>query len=102
MAEVSYYSLTGPMSFHEGNVFETWVRWLQQFSIYMGCIEKEPTLSKLLNILGEESVEIYNNMIFGQGEDKKDYKTVKDKFDAYCQSCDLQLMLREQFWYKLK
>ena len=102
MAEVSHYSPPGPMSFHEGNLSETWVRWLQQFDIYMECIEKEPTVSKLLNLMGEESIEIYNNMIFAQGEDKKNYETVKEKFDEYCQSRDPQLMLREQFWYELK
>ncbi len=62
--------------------------------------------------MGDEAIEIYNNMFFAeahgegndavQAENKNDYATVVHKFNQYCHKRDAQLMLRKEYWLHIE
>nr|XP_022902184.1 uncharacterized protein K02A2.6-like [Onthophagus taurus] len=68
-----------------GNVSENWRRFKQNFEIFMSATEKNNLQSNvkaaiLLNLVGEEAVEIFNG--FNLKEDEKiDYKKVMESFE---------------------
>lgn len=71
----------------EGNVAQNWKKFKQQFEIYLvatGKNEKsdEIKIALLLNIIGEEGVEIYNNFTLSDAE-KKEYKNTIAEFEKY-------------------
>lgn len=38
----------------------------------------------LLSVAGEEALDVFNNFVFAEGENKEDYATVTAKFEEYC------------------
>jgi hypothetical protein len=108
---MEYFKPPEHMSF-DGNVSVDWIKWYQRFQIFLDAAEKQEKVTTLLHCMGNEAIEIYNNMVFaeahGEGEnavpeeDKKDYATVVRKFDEYCNKRDAQLMLREEYWLHMQ
>lgn len=77
------------LKFTCGNVAENWRKWLQKFENYMIAAEKheKPDKNKiaiLLNLLGDEGVEIYNTFKFEEGTSKDKYHDVIQQFNDYC------------------
>lgn len=78
--------LPPPLLF-EGNIAENYRKFKQAFDIYMVASEKnakpdEVKIAILLNTIGEEAVEIFNNFSLVDN-DKKDYKKVIEEFEKY-------------------
>ncbi|KAK5642690.1 hypothetical protein RI129_008857 [Pyrocoelia pectoralis] len=78
--------IPAPLKF-EGNLSENFKRFKQRFEIYLlatGASEKEDKVkvAMLLNIIGEEGLEIYNNFKLGK-EDKQKYDKVISEFETY-------------------
>ena len=64
-----------PLTF-EGNVAESWRRWIQQFGLYLNAtgIDKKPSqvqCSTLLTVAGQEAVEIFNTFGLSREDAKK-------------------------------
>lgn len=71
----------------EGNLEKNWEKFKQQFEIYIKASGKEKKDSDvkvaiLLNIIGEEGIEIFNNFKLTDTE-KKDYTKVVGEFEEY-------------------
>ena len=75
----------------EGNVAENYRRFRQQFEIYMAATglnatsvpkKKQPAI--LLNIAGEEAIEVFNTFTFAEDNDKDDPEAILAKFQNYC------------------
>ena len=77
-----------PLSF-EGNVAENWRRFKQKFEIYLvasgyaGKSKKEKTCI-LLNLAGEQAIEISNTFTYIEEENKDDIEVVVNKFKEHC------------------
>ena len=61
----------------EGNVAENFRRFSQQFEIYMSAsgfdtkeVSKKKQAAILLNLAGEEAIEVYNTFTFDEGGDQ--------------------------------
>ena len=78
-----------PMEFtSKGNIGEAWKRFKQRFEIYKrasGAAEKAQDLqvSSLLQIMGEEALDIFNNFTFENEDEKKNYDVVVEKFNQH-------------------
>ena len=71
----------------EGNVQENFTKFIRQFEVYMlasgGSLKEDPVkIAILLNVLGEEGIEIYSNFELTDAQ-KKVYKTVVEEFMKY-------------------
>ncbi|XP_063924617.1 uncharacterized protein LOC135138565 [Zophobas morio] len=71
----------------EGNVQENFTKFIRQFEVYMlasgGSLKEVPVkIAILLNVLGEEGIEIYSNFELTDAQ-KKVYKTVVEEFMKY-------------------
>ena len=95
------------------NPSQEWKRWKSRFDIFLmagGMSRKADPIKTglLLNHIGSDGLDIYQNFEFAEQTDDQpaelpdDYQTVIDKFEAYFNRRDPQLMLREQFWYKIQ
>nr|XP_054926424.1 uncharacterized protein LOC126530616 [Dermacentor andersoni] len=74
-----------------GNVSASWKRFKQKFELFLQATEvKDQPKSEaskaalLLSIAGDEALDVFNNFKFEPNESKDDYKTLIQKFDAYC------------------
>ena len=75
----------------EGNVAENFRRFSQQFEIYMSAsgfdtkeVSKKKQAAILLNLAGEEAIEVYNTFTFDEGGDQ-DPEVILKKFQEYCE-----------------
>ena len=73
----------------DGNIAENWRRWKTKAKLYMEAIgaAAKPAAQQaaiFLHIIGDEALDVYNGFTFGASEDKRDLKTLKAKFKAYC------------------
>lgn len=78
--------LPEPLSF-EGNVAENFRKFKQSFEIYLiasGKVKKEDKvkIALLLNLMGEEGLEVYNTLKLNE-EDKYDFDKVITEFEKY-------------------
>ena len=76
----------------EGNVAENYRRFRQQFEIYMSVtglnatsVPKKKQAAILLNIAGEEAIEVFNTFTFAEDNDKDDPEAILAKFQNYCE-----------------
>ena len=76
----------------EVNVAENYRRFRQQFEIYMSAtgfdatnVPKKKQAAILLNIAGEEAIEVFNTFTFAEDEDKDDPEDILAKFQNYCE-----------------
>jgi hypothetical protein len=76
----------------EGNVAENYRRFRQQFEIYMSAtgfdarnVPKKKQAAILLNIAGEEAIEVFNTFTFAEDEDTDDPEDILAKFQNYCE-----------------
>nr|XP_054928052.1 uncharacterized protein LOC129385442 [Dermacentor andersoni] len=74
-----------------GNVSASWKRFKQKFELFLQATEvKDQPKSEaskaalLLSIAGDEALDVFNNFKVEPNESKDDYKTLIQKFDAYC------------------
>ncbi|XP_070378753.1 uncharacterized protein [Dermacentor albipictus] len=74
-----------------GNVSASWKRFKQKFELFLQATEvKDQPKSEaskaalLLSIAGDEALDVFNNFKFEPNESKDGYKTLMQKFDAYC------------------
>ncbi|XP_017892179.1 uncharacterized protein K02A2.6-like [Ceratina calcarata] len=70
-----------------GNIAENYKKFKQRLEIYLMANDfdgkpDERKVAILLNIIGEEGLEVFNNFQLGEVE-RKNYKIVLDKFDEY-------------------
>lgn len=77
------------MSF-SGNVAMNWIKFKKRFTLYMEATEKDTKPDKqkiatLLNLMGDEAVDIHDTFSYSEGEDENKFDIVLAKFDKYCQ-----------------
>ena len=87
----------------KGNLAETFRRWKQSYTIYVtaaGLLTKPKAQRKaiLLNLAGEAAVELSNNFVFSEGEDKEDPATLLQKFEDFCIPKKNEVFERHKFW----
>ena len=86
-----------------GNLAENWRRFEQQFEIYVAASDKEKAsdaikVALLLNFAGEDAIEVFNTFKFTNEADKKVLKTVKEKFEEYCNPRKNVVFERYVYW----
>lgn len=79
----------GEMSF-QGNLTENWKKWKQKFDNFLLATEKDGKEDKykiaiLLNLIGDEGVNIFNTFKFEDDEKKESYKDIILEFEKYCE-----------------
>ena len=72
-----------------GNVAENWRRWIQKFKLFLkatGGENKDSSVdvSKLLCLIGDEALEVYNTFSYEAAGDNEKLVTVLAKFEEYC------------------
>jgi RNase H-like domain found in reverse transcriptase/Reverse transcriptase (RNA-dependent DNA polymerase)/Integrase zinc binding domain len=72
-----------------GNVAENWRRWVQKFRLFLkatGGENKDSSVdvSKLLCLIGDEALEVYNTFSYEAAGDNEKLVTVLAKFEEYC------------------
>ena len=75
--------------FFDGNVAENWRRFEQKFEIFIVASGNEKKSKKekccmLLNLAGEQEIEVYNTFTFTDREEEDDPEVLMGKFEAYC------------------
>ena len=73
----------------EGNVAENWKRFKQKFEIFVIASGNEKKSNKekccmLLNLAGEQAIEVFNTFTFEEGEKDDDPEVLMRKFEDYC------------------
>ena len=73
----------------EGNVGENWRRFKQRYEKFVAAsgYEKKSNKEKcciLLNLAGEQAIEVYNTFTYGEEEEQDDPAVLIEKFEAYC------------------
>lgn len=68
-----------------GDLANNWRLWRQKFDLYLlasGKTKKEDDvkIAILLNLLGDEALQIYNTFEYGEGEDCNKLDTILKKF----------------------
>lgn len=87
----------------EGNLAENWRRFKQNLTIYLDASgktsESEATkVAILLNIAGEDAIELFNTFTFTDEEDKKKLDPVIAQFENYCNPRKNIVFERYKFW----
>ncbi|XP_060070509.1 uncharacterized protein K02A2.6-like [Ylistrum balloti] len=82
-----YFPAPKPFSL-DGNISESWKRWLQQYELYMCATEKDKKSEKLqcatlLSLAGEQVIELVGTFNFGE-EEKDKIEPLKQKLSEYC------------------
>lgn len=72
-----------------GSVATNWEKFKQRFELYLEASEKSSKPDKLkvallLNLMGDEAIDVYNTFTFAENESRDELKVVVDKFDQYC------------------
>ena len=73
----------------EGNVSNNWKKWRQKFELYLeasgkSAIPDKTKVAILLNLIGDEPLEIFNTFAFSEPKSCEKLKDVLDKFEDYC------------------
>ncbi|KAJ8972329.1 hypothetical protein NQ317_005911 [Molorchus minor] len=73
----------------QGNISNNWRLWKQKYELYLLASGKsskgdDVKIAMLLNLLGDEGIQIYNTFEYEEGEDKKKLAVVLNKFGQYC------------------
>ena len=89
--------------FDEPNTPQRWARWEKQFGTYYVAAEldkksKEVQVARLLNAAGPEAQEIHDLFTFANDDEKKEYKTILQKFRDYCRPKKNVVYERHKFW----
>ncbi|XP_077504887.1 uncharacterized protein LOC144114796 [Amblyomma americanum] len=74
-----------------GNLSQNWKRFKQKLELFIKATtpKDDPRsgaakASLLLSVAGDEALDVFNTFTFGEQEDKEDYDTLVQKFEAYC------------------
>lgn len=74
-----------------GNIAKNWDLFKQKFELFLRVTEpakeSRPASVKtalLLSVAGDDALEVFNNFVFAESENKEDYATVALKFEEYC------------------
>ncbi|GFR63519.1 Pol polyprotein [Elysia marginata] len=86
----------------QGNVAENWRTWKQQFQNFLTAKEADNKpdtvkIAMLLNCIGPESLERYNNFELEEGEGQT-YNAVVSKFEKHYLGMKRTVFIRYQFW----
>ena len=103
MAESMYFRPPGELNITSGNISENFRKWKQQMSVYMtasGADEKDNAIKKaiILNIAGEDLLEVSNHFQYADGEDNNDPKVLLKKIEAYCSPKKSEVYESYKFW----
>ena len=80
--------LLAPQALKDGNLAESWKKFIREFTQFLEATEKTDADPKvktaiLLRVIGARGNDIYENFSFGTGE-RQNYDTVIAKFDEFC------------------
>jgi hypothetical protein len=88
----------------EGDMAENWRIFSQRFGLYCslsGACDKLKGEGQLVDLLvhcmGQEAMQVFNSLTFGQREDKKDLDTVMKKMEEHCKPKTSTMWERWQF-----
>ncbi|KAJ8970287.1 hypothetical protein NQ317_007601 [Molorchus minor] len=77
------------LTFQGNNISNNWRLWKQKYELYLLASGKsskgdDVKIAILLNLLGDEGIQIYNTFEYEEGEDKTKLAVVLNKFGQYC------------------
>ena len=86
-----------------GNVAENWRLWKQRFNIYLlasDAVGKRDAvkIAMLLNFVGEDALERYNQFSWTEDEDQESFAAVVAKFDEHFKGKKRLVFSRYRFW----
>ena len=72
----------------DGNLAKNWKKFKQRFELYMeasGAADKEDKMKAclLFHVIGEDALDVYNNVKFENNGDNMKLKALLEKFDQY-------------------
>ena len=104
MATASEFKPPTPLCFSGNqNLAEEFKRWEQKFNYFLmasGKHEKDKKIqvAVLLTCIGDDGLDVFNNFVWANAEDKDDLKKVLQKFHDYCEPRKNSLIERYKFW----
>ena len=92
-----------PEGVGEGELSEQWKHFKCKFTLFMtaigkGTADSKDKLAMLLRVVGQRVNDMYEGMIFGEGEDKKDFEMVVAKLDSLCVRRTSKHVLQEKLF----
>lgn len=86
--EMSSFRLPCQLVF-DNNIADNWKKFKQRFELFVDATCEASATDKkkigiLLNAIGDEGLDVYNNFEYVEGEDKNKVATILNKFDEYC------------------
>lgn len=73
-----------------GNLRRNWLQFKQKLELFLTATSSEKPRTEavkaaiLLSAAGDDALDVYNNFVFSEGENKEDYQTLVKKFEEYC------------------
>lgn len=86
--EATHFRPPPPLSL-TGNVAENWKKFVQKFEYFLEATDKTEKTGKvkvaiLLNLIGDEGLEVYNTFRFEEEADRQDINKVLEQFSKHC------------------
>jgi len=93
----------GSLDITEGNISENFKRWKRQIEIYLiasGSQNKDKTVrtSIILHCAGSKVIDIYDQFVWTNDDDKNDPDKVLQQIEAYCNPRKNEVLETHRFW----
>lgn len=91
------------LDIHTGNVPENFRKWKQQLITFIDASElnEKPAAIRsaiILNLAGEDVLEISNHFVYGENEDKNSPDVLLEKIEKYCSPKKSEVYESYKFW----
>ena len=102
-AETGHFRLPPELDVVSGNVSENFKRWKRQVEVYLaasGASEKDDKVQTaiILNCAGPHILEVYDNFVWANNDDKNKPAKVLEALERYCNARDNEVIESHRFW----
>ncbi|KAL9970099.1 hypothetical protein ACROYT_G022422 [Oculina patagonica] len=102
-SESGQFRIPPPLEVNSGNVSENYKRWKRQMEVYLaasGASVKDEKIQTaiILNCAGPQVLEVYDNIVWENAEDKHKPAKVLEALENYCNPRDNEVLESHRFW----
>ncbi|XP_078364053.1 uncharacterized protein LOC144648334 [Oculina patagonica] len=102
-SESGQFRIPPPLEVNSGNVSENYKRWKRQMEVYLaasGASAKDDKIQTaiILNCAGPQVLEVYDNIVWENAEDKHNPAKVLEALENCCNPRDNEVLESHRFW----
>ena len=102
-SESGQFRIPPPLEVNSGNIPENYRRWKHQMEVYSapsGASAKDVKVQTAIisNCTGPQVLEVYNNIVWENPEDKHKPDKVLEALERYCNPRDNEVLESHRFW----